>query len=107
MTPDQRKQLWQQMTPEERARVWSRLPPEQRQAIRERLTPEQRQSLHEGGFGPAGPRAPGPAPKGGVGPAAPPPPGPAPKLSPEERRRLRDEIRAAHRDLRRGRGGRP
>jgi predicted Fe-S protein YdhL (DUF1289 family) len=74
MTGEQRRQLWQQLTPEERARIWQRLPPEQRRAIRERMSPEQR----------------------GAPPGA--------KLSPEERQRLRDQIRDVH--LKRG-GGRP
>ncbi len=74
MTAEQRRQLWQQLTPEERARIWQRLPAEQRRAIRERMTPEQRAN----------------------------PPGP--KLSPEERQRLRDQIRDVH--LKHG-GGRP
>jgi MgtE intracellular N domain len=93
LTSEQRRQLWQQLTPEERASVWRRLPPEQWQAIRDRLTPEQRQSIRdrwaERGEGVDG-RA-----------------GPGPKLSPEERRRLREAIRDAHRDQKRGRGGRP
>jgi Spy/CpxP family protein refolding chaperone len=103
LTGDQRRQLWQQLTPEERATIWRRLPPEQREAIRERLTPEQRQSIRERWFGQgkaAEERRGGPA--------------PGPKLSPEERRRLREEIRAhwperateMHRESRRGRVGR-
>jgi predicted Fe-S protein YdhL (DUF1289 family) len=86
MTPEQRKQLWQQLTPEERATIWRRLPPEQRKAIRERLTPQR------------GDRPPGP------GQFTEPRPGP--KLSPEERRRLREDIQEAH-PFRRGRLGRP
>jgi uncharacterized membrane protein len=102
MTSEQRRQLWQQLTPQERATIWGRLPPEQRQAIRERLTPEQRDSIRErwGAPGqPPGQRAipgPGPTPE----PRAMPPAGP--RLSPEERRQLREEIREAH-ELRRGR----
>jgi hypothetical protein len=110
MTSEQRKQLWQQLTPQERATIWARLPPEQRQAIRERLTPEQRESIREhwGAQGqPPGPRAiPGPSSFPGPEPRAVPPagpvPGPGPRLTPEERRRLRDEIRQAH-ELRGGR----
>ena len=94
LTPDQRKEFWQRLTPEERAAVWRRLTPEQRQAIRERLTPEQRQSLRE-----RWPERPQQF-EGRAGP------GPGPKLSPEERRNLREAIRDAHRDLKRRRGGR-
>jgi hypothetical protein len=114
MTPDQRRQLWQQLTPQERATIWQRLPPEQRSAIRERLTAEQRESIRErwsAAGQPPGPRTmPGPGqPPGqpfipGPGPAREqrgiPPPGP--KLTPEERHQLREEIRQAHRELRRG-----
>jgi hypothetical protein len=117
MTAEQRRQLWQQMTPQERAAIWQRLPPEQRAAIRERLAPEQRESIRErwsAAGQPPGPRTmpgpgqpPGPRVMPGPGPGserAMPPPGP--KLSPEERRQLREEIRRAHGDFRRG-GRRP
>jgi hypothetical protein len=94
MTPQQRKQLWQQLTPQERANIWQRLPPEQRKSIRDRLTPEERQSIRERWLGP-----------GQAGPEQRAAPAPGPRLSPEERRRLREEIRQAHPELRRGRGG--
>lgn len=119
MTSEQRRQLWQQLTPQERTAIWQRLPPEQRSAIRERLTPEQRESVRErwasGAGQPPGPRSgpgpgqppgqriiPGPGP--GQEPRLMPPPGP--KLSPEERHQLREEIRRAHGEFRRG-GRRP
>jgi MgtE intracellular N domain len=109
MTSEQRKQLWQQLTPEERATIWGRLPAEQRRAIRERLTPEQRESIREHWgaapqpLGPQGPPGPGSLPEPRPGSPADriaPPPGP--KLSPEERRQLREEIRRAQ-EFRRGR----
>ncbi|HEX4586248.1 MAG TPA: hypothetical protein VH183_15580 [Burkholderiaceae bacterium] len=91
LTGEQRKQLWQQLTPAERQEIWRRLPPEQQRAIRERL--EQRQPNR--GLGP------------GDFPERRPAPGPAPgRLSPEERRQLRDEIRNAHQQLRRPPGHR-
>jgi len=95
LTADQRKELWQRLTPEERAAAWRRLTPAQRQAIRDRLTPEQRRSIREHWAG---------RPEEFEGRAG---PGPGPKLSPEERRSLRGAITDAHRDWKRGRGGRP
>jgi MgtE intracellular N domain len=98
MTSEQRKQLWQQLTPQERAAIWGRLPPEQRRAIRERLTPSERESIREHWMArgqPSGPRWTPPGP--GSFPQEPrtePPPGP--KLTPEERRELRDQIRQQH-----------
>ena len=113
MSPEQRRQLWQQLTPQERASIWQRLPPEQRRAISERLAPEQREAIRERGSGPSQPSgqrtipgpppAPGPGPSPGPGPRGVPVPPAGPKLSPEERRQLREEIRQAHPELRRGR----
>jgi uncharacterized membrane protein len=82
LTTEQRRQLWQRLTPEERQSVWRRLTPAQRQAMRERLAEH----------------APGPVPNRVPGGGA--------RLSPEERRSLREAIREAHRESRRGRGGR-
>ncbi|HYS13907.1 MAG TPA: hypothetical protein VEN28_11385 [Burkholderiaceae bacterium] len=75
MTPEQRESLWRQMSPEQKIDAWKRLTPEQRQNIRQKLTPEQRDAIRqrfqerrENGE----------------------PPGR--RLSPEERRQLRDQV---------------
>jgi len=106
MSVEQRRQLWQQLTPEERASIWNRLPPEQRGAIRERL--QQGREFRDKNPGAAAPpAAPPPAvPREGAAPREAPVPGRPPgfRLSPEERRQLREQIREAHREMRRGRG---
>ncbi|MEW5879596.1 MAG: hypothetical protein AB1761_04030 [Pseudomonadota bacterium] len=94
MTPEQRRELWQRMTPEqreqwrrsrspeERRELWMRMTPEQRGAMRERWMEERRRRMDDG-VGPA------------MGERMPPH-----RLTPEERQRLRDQIREANREWR-------
>jgi hypothetical protein len=67
-----------------------RLPPEQRQDMRRHMSPEQREAMRQRFV------EPGPVtrPQGG-----PPPHAPMHQLTPEERQRLREQIRDAQRDL--------
>ena len=80
MTPEQRESTWRQMTPEQRVEAWKRLPPEQRQAIRQNLTPDQREAIRQ--------RAQERRDSGDA---------PGRRLSPEERRQLRDQIYESNR----------
>jgi cell division protein FtsN len=80
MTPEQRESRWRQMTPEQKVEAWNRLTPEQRQAMRQRMTPEQREAIRQrwqerrdSGDGPGR------------------------RLSPEERRQLRDQVYESNR----------
>ncbi len=91
LTAEQRRELWQRLTPEERASVWRRLTPTQRQAIRNRLPPDQRQAIPERWAG-----------RPDAFDARPGQP-PGARLSPEERRSLREAIRDAHRESKRPR----
>jgi Spy/CpxP family protein refolding chaperone len=87
LTPEQRDQLWRTLSTEQRADVWRSLEPQERREFRDRL-----------GF------AEGP----GVGPG----PGRGPRtmrdgvddhprqMTPEERQKMRDQIREAHRQRR-------
>jgi uncharacterized membrane protein len=88
MTPEQRREMWQQLTPEERLAAWRRLTPAQRQAIRDRLPPGERQALRDGRLGHPGVEEGRPAQPPGT------------RLSPDERRSLREAIREVHRETR-------
>ena len=88
LTPDQRAQLWRSLSPEQQANVWRRLDPEERNRMRERF-------VDPGADAPAGPDGA----RGGWtfrrpfdsdGP-------PHMMMSPEERARMREQIREAHR----------
>lgn len=81
MTPDQRESTWRQMTPEQQIDTWTRLSPDQRQAIRQKLTPEQRDAIRQ--------RMQQQRDANGIGPGR--------RLSPEERRQLRDQIYESNR----------
>ena len=79
-TPDDPDPAWRRMTPEQKVEAWKRLTPEQRQAIRQKMTPEQREAVRqrlqerrENGEAPGR------------------------RLSPEERRQLRDQIYESNR----------
>jgi hypothetical protein len=106
LTPQQRREFWQQMTPEQRDRLWQQLTPEQRQGVWRSLSPAQREAIRQFGTEqreprnrpPAAPGAP-PAPQAGDGRAGP------GRLTPEERRELREQIREAHGEFRAGRPG--
>jgi hypothetical protein len=97
LSPQQRQDMWQQMSPEQRELMMRRMPPEQRQEAWRNMTPEQREAMRQ--------RFVAPRP-----PDAAPPPRPSHHLTPEERQRLRDQVREAQRDVYRGehgaRGGR-
>lgn len=114
-SPAQRAEIWGRMDPEQRDRAWRGLPPQERAAIRERMSPQEREQMRNrflerraAGLPPdrpgAMPQGPGPYPGGRGDPrlAAPyaPQGGPEPRrLSPDERRQLREQIREANRDL--------
>lgn len=78
--PDDREAVWRRMTPEQKVEAWKRMTPDQRQAIRERMTPEQRDAIRQRW---QERRANGE--------------GPGRRLSPEERRQLRDQIYESNR----------
>jgi hypothetical protein len=89
LSPQQRQDMWQQMSPEQRELMLRRLPPEQRQEAWRNMSPEQRQAMRE--------RFINQRPPEGGRPAR-----PRHHMSPEERERLRDQIREADRDVYRG-----
>jgi hypothetical protein len=98
MTPEQRReqwqalpseqktQLWKELTPEQRMQAWERLSPEQRMQMRDGFTREQREAWRRHREERAD----------GEGPADRPL---YRHLTPEERQRLREQIRDAHKDL--------
>lgn len=90
LTPEQRRELWMRMSPEQRQAIRERMTPEQRDAMRERWMEERRRRMDE-------------ARGSGMGEGMP------HWLTPEERQRLRDQIREADREWRgkgmRGRRG--
>jgi hypothetical protein len=96
-SPDQRREVWDRLSPEQREMMLRRLPPEQRRDMWRDMSPEQRDAMRHRYIEP---RA--------VEPGAGPPPRPMHHLSPDERQRLRDQIREAQRDFdrqeHRGRG---
>lgn len=94
LSPEQRRGMWEGLSPEQREMMLRRLPPEQRQDIRRHMTPEERQTMRNRFIEPV---PPGP-PVQGAGP----PPRPMHSMSPEERQRLREQIREAQRDVYRG-----
>jgi hypothetical protein len=80
LTPDQREQVWRSLTPEQRTDVWRALEPQERREMRDRLAP--------GDEAPGMPWArrqfdPGNSPRA--------------VMSPEERYKMREQIREAHR----------
>lgn len=83
LTPEQRAMLWRSLTPEQKAELWRKADPDERRAARDRV-------------GPGGPEAPGRRwmPHRGFdrddGP-------PHMMMSPEERHRMREQIREANR----------
>jgi hypothetical protein len=95
----QRSDLWQMLTPEQRTQLWRSLSPEQQADVWRRLDPDERSRMREG-FAPGadgGPAAGGP--RGGWMPRRPfdgdePP---HMMMSPEQRARMREQIREAHR----------
>ncbi|MGZ8253283.1 MAG: hypothetical protein ACXW2G_04410 [Burkholderiaceae bacterium] len=94
-SPEQRRGMWEGLSPEQREMMLRRLPPEQRQDMRRHMTPEERQAMRHRFIeqGPAGPGA----------QAGGPPSRPMHQMSPEERQRLREQIREAQRDVYRSR----
>jgi hypothetical protein len=76
-----------------------RLPPEQRQDMWRNMTPEQRHAMRQRFIEQRPPEQAGPP-----GAAGGPPPRPMHQMSPEERQRLREQIREAQRDVYRGKG---
>jgi Spy/CpxP family protein refolding chaperone len=83
LTPEQRDQLWRSLSAEQRADVWRGLEPQERREVRNRIgAPE---SDGDGRiFGPA------PYAEGGDGSGK-------QMMTPEERQRMREQIREAHR----------
>jgi hypothetical protein len=82
LTPEQQAMLWRSLTPEQKADLWRSFRPEERRAMRERSTPAD----------PDGAIRPGPH-RGfnrGEGP-------PHARMAPEERERMREQIREAYR----------
>jgi hypothetical protein len=90
---DERQRAWQGLSPDQRRGMWEGLSPEQREMMLRRLPPEQRQDMRR--FLEQAPPGPG-AQAGG------PPPRPMHQMSPEERQRLREQIREAQREVYRG-----
>jgi hypothetical protein len=104
-SPEQRRDMWQRLSPEQREMMLRRLPPEQRRDMWQNMTPEQRHAMRQRFIEPSPPEQAGPP-----GQAGGPPPRPMHQMSPEERQRLREQIREAQRDVYRrqdkGGGGR-
>jgi hypothetical protein len=80
LTPEQREQLWRMLTPEQRADLWRGLEPRDRREMRERAGPG------EAGGPPSSARRVDP----GDG-------SPRLMMTPDERQRMREQIREAHR----------
>jgi uncharacterized membrane protein len=78
--PDDPDASWRKLTPEQRVDAWKRMSPEQRQAVRQKLTPEQRDTIRQ--------RMQERRENGEL---------PGRRLSPEERRQLRDQIYESNR----------
>jgi hypothetical protein len=83
LTPEQRDQLWRSLSSEQRADVWRGLEPQERREIRDRLGASDVNGLGRG-VGPA------PHADGGEPPDK-------QLMTPEERLRMREQIREAHR----------
>ena len=90
-SPEQRRDMWERLSPEQREMMLRRLPPEQRQDMWRKMTPDERHAMRQRFTEPRPPE-----------PGAGPPPRPMHQMSPEERQRLREQIRDAQRDLYRG-----
>jgi len=92
LSPDQRREFWQRLSPEQRELMMRRIPHEERRQMWEKMSPEQREAMRQRFLERHDP------------PGAPPPG--AMRLTPEERQRLRDQIREAQGDWKGGpRGG--
>lgn len=86
LTPEQRALLWRSLTPEQKAELWRNMDPNEQRAARDRLTPDGpdapgRRWMPHRGF------------ERGDGP-------PHMMMSPEERQRMREQIREANRQRR-------
>jgi hypothetical protein len=103
-SPEQRRDMWERLSPEQREMMLRRLPPEQRQDMWRNMTPEQRHAMRQRFIEQRPPEQ-----AGLPGPAGGPPPRPMHQMSPEERQRLREQIREAQRDVyrRQDKGGKP
>jgi hypothetical protein len=94
LSPDQRRDMWERLSPEQREMMLRRLPPEQRRDMWRNMSPDERHAMRHR-FTEQRPLDPG---------AGPPPPRPMHQMSPEERQRLREQIREAQREVYRGKG---
>ena len=94
-SPEQRRGMWEGLSPEQREMMLRRLPPEQRQDMRRHMTPEERNAMRHRCI-----EQPPPGPGASAGG---PPPRPMHQMSPEERQRLREQIREAQREVYRSR----
>jgi Spy/CpxP family protein refolding chaperone len=77
LTPEQQAMLWHSLTPEQKADLWRNLPGDQRRGMRDRSTPLEPD------------RAIRPGPHRGFDRGA--------RMTPEERERMREQIREAYR----------
>jgi len=93
LSPEQRRGMWERLSPEQRELMLRRLPPEQRRDMWRNMSPDERDAMRHR-FTEQRPPEPG----------AGPPPRPMHQMSPEERQRLREQIREAQRDVYRGKG---
>lgn len=78
MPPEQRRELWQSLSPEQRELLMRRVPNDERRQMWQQMTPEQKNAMRQRFTE-----------QGGQGRS---------KLTPEERQRLRDQIRDAQKD---------
>lgn len=90
-SPEQRRDMWERLSPEQREMMLRRLPPEQRHDMWRHMTPEQRHAMRHRFIEQRPPEQ--------AGQAGGPPPRPLHQMSPEERQRLREQIREAQRDV--------
>ena len=88
-SPDQRREMSEQLSPEQREMMLRRLTPDQRREMWRNMSPEEREAMRQR-FVDQRPQGDGAEPR------------PRHAMSPEERQRLREQIREAQKDVYRG-----
>lgn len=81
LKPEQRREMWQSLSPEQRELMMRRVPNEERRQMWQKMTPEEREAMRQRFLQHREQRA-----AEGGGPM---------RLTPEERQRLRDQVREA------------
>jgi hypothetical protein len=91
LSPDQRRDMWHGLSPEQRELLLRRIPREERRQMWEKMSPEQREAMRQRFLQQREERQ-------GTSPAD------RPRLTPEERQRLRDQIRESQGNWKGGSG---